>query len=44
MYSQAEAGQYGSQQYEGEGFGGSFGAKAVRLGMHSNTEHMTSGH
>jgi FtsH-binding integral membrane protein len=31
MYSAAESGQYGTDQYDGEGFGGSFGAKAVRL-------------
>jgi len=35
MYSAAESGQYGSQYpdsgYDGEGYGGTFGAKAVRL-------------
>jgi hypothetical protein len=34
MYSAAESGQYGAD-YEGHDFGGSFGAKAVRLGLHS---------
>ncbi|CAG2105422.1 unnamed protein product, partial [Medioppia subpectinata] len=31
MYSAAENGQYGADTYEGEGFGSSFGTKAIRL-------------
>jgi hypothetical protein len=34
MYSAAESGQYGAG-YEDQAFGGSFGTKAVRLGLNS---------